>query len=129
MNLPRLALLSLPCLLAGCVSEETYLKSQTELDKTRKALSQQSASLERQKTQIDKDRQALTAEREGLVKDKNQVSQDLSAALAAVGRTQQDLEKTRAEFDDERDKRRALESEIAKLHNARELHDVNEALR
>jgi chemotaxis protein MotB len=129
MNLPRLALLSLPCLLAGCVSEETYLKSQTELDKTRKALSQQSASLERQKTQIDKDRQALTAEREGLVKDKNQVSQDLSAALAAVGRTQQDLEKTRAEFDDERDKRRALESEIAKLHNARELRDVNEALR
>src|ERR1051325_1423694 len=129
MNLLRVALLLSIVLPTGCVSEETYLRSQAELDKAKKAVSQQAAALERQKTQIDKDRQALAAEREMILKDKNQVSQDLSAAVAAVGKTQQDLEKVRADFDEERNRSRSLEAEIAKLQNARELRDENDALR
>ena len=129
MNLLRVALLLSIMLPTGCVSEETYLRSQAELDKAKKAVSQQAAALERQKIQIDKDRQALASERETLLKDKNQVSQDLSAAVAAVGKTQQDFEKARAEFEEERNRSRSLEAEIAKLQNARELRDENEGLR
>ncbi|WP_447979478.1 OmpA family protein [Candidatus Nitrospira bockiana] len=125
----RLLVILLVASLAGCVSEAIYLKSQTDLDKVRKSLTQQTAALEHLKGQTEKDRQQAAETLESLRQEKERLQNDLSVALSNASTAQHELERAKAEYEQERGRRAALESDLAKLQQPRELRDENTALR
>ena len=125
---------------SGCVREETYVKTQGELDKSRTALAQKDAALDSLKNQAGTEKQelaeALAQEKARSASDLSAIKNDLSSLQASLSRTQQELESTRKELEStktsyrqERDRREALEGEVSKLQNARELRDDNDKLR
>ena len=103
---------------AGCVTEGTYLSTQSELDKARKSLAQQTASLDNLKNEIGKEQHELVAE-------KKRTEALLAEAQASLTKTQHQLDSAKTGYQQEREKREALDGELSKLQNARDLHNEN----
>jgi predicted nucleic acid-binding Zn-ribbon protein len=123
----------------GCVSEETYLTTQRDAEKARQALAQQTAALDTLKNQGGREKQELA---EALEQAKARAASDLSALKNELSATQtslttaqqalesirREVESTKSTFQEEHNRREALEAELKKLQNARELRDTNERL-
>ena len=125
---------------AGCISEETYLKTQEETEKARKALAQQTTILESQKSQAGKEKQELiethAQEKTRAAQDLSVAKNDLAAAQASLAKVTHELEFEKKELEAakthsqrEREKREALESELTTLQDARALRDENSKLK
>ncbi|MBD0305837.1 MAG: OmpA family protein [Nitrospiraceae bacterium] len=124
----------------GCISEDTYLKTQEEAEKARKALAQQTATLESLKSQTGKEKQelvdTLTQEKTRAAQDLSAAKNDLAAAQASLAKVSQELESqkkeveaARAHSQRERERREALESELTTLQDSRALRDENSKLK